>query len=258
MYNQPEIHWYHGRIDPCTTLISCDGNYFREHASPFIQSCSEQGEHVHLHVINPDKDTFEMMNVLKCFEKLSMSYEENSPRDRVYYACNRFIVASVLLNQTGVFNLMISDVDALLMRPWKYPNEPIGLFLREPLEGTIGWEKEGTKIAAGLVYLQNTEENRLYMGRVADYIMYEKQPQWFLDQIALNACKKYITSPIHVFDNRTMDWEFSPDSTMWTGKGDRKYKDVKYLAKKREFFDKMLGSIMTHEFNSWLADHEQA
>jgi hypothetical protein len=130
------------------------------------------------------------------------------------------------------------------MRPWKYPTESIGLFVRTPLEGTVGWEREGTRIAAGIVYIQNTEETRNYMEKVSEFILYDKQPQWFLDQIALNTCRKYLTSPIYVFDNRTMDWEFTPESTMWTGKGDRKYSNNTYLRKKMDFRERIMIPLM--------------
>ena len=39
----------------------------------------------------------------------------------------------------------------------------------------------------------------------------------------------------HYLDSKFMDWEFVEGSTIWTGKGPRKYDNPTYVAKKAEF-----------------------
>jgi hypothetical protein len=34
-----------------------------------------------------------------------------------------------------------------------------------------------------------------------------------------------------------MDWEFIDGTTIWTGKGDRKYSNPKYLSMKKRYYD---------------------
>lgn len=233
MYKNPTIHWYHGRIQDRVALISCDSEYFLTHAPAYIQSARNISMRVHLHLINPNIAAKSLLDKFRA-DDISISYEEDSPGDRVYYACNRFIVASILLSQTLVEEMFITDIDALWMKNPISPVESVGLFTRDPLPGTIGWEAEGTKVAAGIVYVRNSQEARVYLDRVAEYIMYEKTPAWFLDQIALHASLRYLKE-YHRFDSNFMDWEFREGTVMWTGKGDRKHTNQTYLAMKKKY-----------------------
>ena len=55
--------------------------------------------------------------------------------------------------------------------------------------------------------------------------------QWFLDQKALNeAYQKYKDRYSYTyFDKVFMDWEFESNTSIWTGKGSRKYDNPKYV-----------------------------
>ena len=63
--------------------------------------------------------------------------------------------------------------------------------------------------------------------------------RWFVDQVALY--EQYIEegwdkrSDFIDFGANVMDWQFLPDSYIWTGKGDRKYNNTTYVNKKVEF-----------------------
>jgi hypothetical protein len=117
----------------------------------------------------------------------------------------------------------------------------VGLYLRDPLPNTVGWENHGTHVAAGLVLLNHVNEmdrtHREFIDRVIEKIE-SYRLQWFVDQVALwetyqdmlldtdNADKF-----LKLTDNE-LDWEFKPDTLIWTGKGDRKYNNVKYVTQK--------------------------
>jgi hypothetical protein len=62
--------------------------------------------------------------------------------------------------------------------------------------------------------------------------------QWFLDQIALSECFELVSdeeNQVAKFDSQFMDWEFVEGTTIWTGKGPRKYDNPTYVGKKKEF-----------------------
>ena len=245
VYKNPKIHWAHGKIQGRTALVSCDSQYFKDHFPAYLYSANQVGINVHVHVINPTPEARGFLGKIRDAKlniNLTASYEEDGPRERVYYACNRFIVASILLNQTFVEELFITDVDALWMKTPESPQENIGLFTREPLPGTVGWEAEGTRIAAGIVFVRNTQDARTYLNFVSEYIMYEKTPAWFLDQVALNTSKRYIKE-YHTFDSSFMDWEFREGTVMWTGKGERKHTNPIYIAKKKEYHDQFVKDL---------------
>ena len=42
-------------------------------------------------------------------------------------------------------------------------------------------------------------------------------------------------SQLEKFDSEFMDWEFKDGTTIWTGKGDRKFNNVRYVEMKKKF-----------------------
>ena len=59
---------------------------------------------------------------------------------------------------------------------------------------------------------------------------------WYADQIALYSSYQELKDKVSCFKFNIshMDWEFSESSYIWTGKGNRKYKNKKYLKRKEE------------------------
>ena len=182
-------------------LASCDPIYYKEHSTAFINSCLDVG----------------MQPVIR------LAY--NSTKE--FYACNRFLVAEEYLEPAGV---LITDVDCYFNKALPDIEEDVGIFLRE-------YEKfPGMKVAAGILWLNNTEKARLFITRVREIIT--SQPLvWYADQLALyKAYNEYKNNTsFFIFDNTHMDWEFNDDSYMWTGKGNRKFHNTTYLKKKRHY-----------------------
>jgi hypothetical protein len=228
-------------------FAACDSKYFLEHAAPLIYSASEIGKKdVHVHVVNPTEEVLALAKVIndKTTQHVSYTYndlefgEEWTPEMiRAYYASLRFLVAPHLLNCCGA--MLIVDVDCLIMQEFDYPTKPIGFFPRESLPGTVGWEAEGTKVAAGVVYYHIDAME--VAATVAEEL--SKLPlQWFNDQIALSKTFARVDNKnaFQYFDNQFMDWEFIEGTTIWTGKGPRKYDNPTYIAKKKEFAECLL------------------
>jgi hypothetical protein len=109
----------------------------------------------------------------------------------------------------------------------------VGYFPREPLPNTSEWERKGTKVAAGVFYLHTDAQE------VADEIAVkiEQGPfAWFLDQKIISETMSRISKLLmHEFDNEFMDWEFREGTTVWTGKGSRKFDNPIYVSAKRDF-----------------------
>lgn len=219
-------------------FAACDSKYFLEHAAPLIYSASEVGKKdVHVHIVNPTDEAISLAGVLNATTKQRVTYTYNDMEFpdwtpemiRAYYASLRFLVAPHILQTCGA--MLILDIDCMVMQEFDYPTKPIGFFPRESLPGTVGWEAEGTKVAAGAVYYHKNAFE--VAAGVADEL--SKLPlQWFNDQIALsNTFNKVQQSDVfHHFDGQFMDWEFNEGSVIWTGKGNRKYDNVDYVSKK--------------------------
>ena len=229
-------------------MTSCDMEYLKDHGPAFVASVGKAGNNSHVHTVNPSLSYARLADILNIgFQKLKISEGQrlslttssfdikglSSESTRTYYACSRFLAAAELLNH-GCGPLFITDIDCLFMDHVDIPDANIGLFLRDPLPGTFGWENEGTRVAAGAVYYAANME--LFAREVANTI--EQSPLvWFLDQVAISRAyqnfKQYLT--IHKYTEDFMDWEFREGTNIWTGKGNRKYDNPIYVGKKDQF-----------------------
>ena len=230
-------------------FASCDSKYFNEFGIPLVYSCNIAGNDLHIHVMHPTVDDYSTAAVLKndVDINLTISHETGGPKTREYYSCNRFIIAPHLISN-GADKILIIDTDCLVMNEFEWPDAELGLFLRDPLPGTVGWEKEGTHVAAGMVLY--TKKSLEFAEEVAQALS-QNELIWFVDQVALWSCYRkhnkndYVgpTYPDFVqFTNEDMDWEFIEGSTIWTGKGPRKYDNPTYVAKQQEFRDIFSGA----------------
>lgn len=221
--------------EPCV-FAACDFHYFKEHAPSLVYSCNDIGKNVHIHIAEPDQESFNITNILNNDTSVnttfSFSGKQNMGRStRAYYACLRFFMLPSLLPSAQ--KILTVDVDCLFMKPFEFPKTATGYFPRKPIPNTVGWEQEGTKVAAGVVYM----DNRAIPVAEAVIKRIEQGPiQWFIDQVALaETFARVEEKEITQFDSTFMDWEFEEESVMWTGKGDRKFANEKYVAKKKEF-----------------------
>ena len=204
-------------------FASCDEKYFMEHGYHFANSAAKQGVRPWIDIISPDPDLF--LSKVKLPDAAKITFTESKETDRTFYACNRFLVTGKVLE--SVDEVLITDVDCFLRKPinWHDFNDcDYSLYLRESLPGTVGWEKEGTKVGAGAVYLTNKAADFMatVQSQIARYGLI-----WFVDQVALWQVHK------HFVDNnlglrfrempfKYIDWEFGSDGVIWTGKGNRK------------------------------------
>ena len=219
-----------------TLMVACDEKYFLEHYVPMAYSAVAHGEQVHAHVINPSPKAHALAAILEEDIGVTYSFERTDLtgiEPRTYYACSRFLILPEFLAH-GMPEALVLDADCLVMNQidWTpYQESDLALFLRKQLSGTTGWEAQGTKIAAGAVYVNQSaiEFTQDVRKRIA-----EGPLQWFIDQIALNeAYAKHKDSlSFHCIPSDFMDWEFEKDSTIWTGKGPRKYDNKTYVEAK--------------------------
>lgn len=210
-------------------LASCDSVYFIEHAVAFCMSCSENNHDVHVNIINPNDEVKQLCQDIAgaCKTKFTFSYEEydltnyTEEGKRSFYASSRFRYIPNILDVAK--KVLILDIDSLVMKPFDFPEKYCGYFPRddEPLMEM--------KVAAGAVYLTE-EAYDVAMEIIAQLSGFD--PIWFADQVSL-----YHAFPLDAerFDNNFLDWEFSESSCIWTGKGDRKYNNQKYLEKKKYY-----------------------
>jgi len=226
-------------------FAACDANYFKKFAPAFIGSIGEHtSTNIHIHVINPDDEVFALacylnsrvsQHVTYTFQDSDLS-QYTTEQQRALYASLRFLVAPFLLSHAD--QLMILDIDCMVMKNFDFPPYPVGYFPREPLPETVGWEQEGTKCAAGMVFL---DKSALHIANAISETLGGLELKWFNDQIALNHVMSQVPEDfVKKFDGNMMDWEFKEGTAIWTGKGPRKYDNETYVAKQHEYHDKIM------------------
>lgn len=237
-------------------FASCDSKYLHAHAPALIASAASADNAIHLHVIAPQDGDIEFLGHLSSryhsiagWPQSEFTYStapqwavgEQVRGDalRTVYATDRFIsVMTQMIARPDQY--LIIDTDCLIMKHISESElySDVGLFLRDPLPGTVGWEAQGTRCAAGAVY---------YSSRAIDFAMnvanrIRQGPlTWFLDQVAISETYANMKDRYRYqyFDANFMDWEFKEGTTIWTGKGPRKYDNPTYVAKKN-YFDGMM------------------
>lgn len=218
---------------------ACDSYYFISHAEAFIFSANSAKKDVHIHCINPTQEVYTMailiansvsVNVTYSFSDYDLSGMDDETK-RTYYACARFLYLPYILQEAK--NVLTLDIDCVILKDFKFPTKPIGYFPREPLQGTVGWEREGSKVAAGVLYLDRKALN--VADEIAKYIR-NNPLRWFVDQRAIHETLQRVSDDYKfVFDKTFMDWDFEDTSVIWTGKGNRKHTNVDYVNKKKSF-----------------------
>ncbi len=235
-------------------FTSCDSVYLNLHAPALIASAASKDTAIHVHVINPQDNDLDFLDRLSSrYHKIAgwpqseFTYSTGptwistpairGDTMRTLYATDRFLsVMTQMIARPDQY--LIVDTDCLIMdHIYDLPGD-VGLFLRESLPGTVGWEAQGTRCAAGAVYYSSRAmdfalnvANRIRQGPIT----------WFLDQVAISETYQNMKDRYnyHYFDSKFMDWDFVEGSTIWTGKGPRKYDNPTYVAKKAEF-DRMM------------------
>lgn len=242
-------------------MAACDSHYFIRFAPAFVASIAKNTElDIHIHVVNPTDEvfalacylnsrvdrrvtyTFNDLDLTSLGKDFKLSNATNRPEVRAYYASLRFLVAPFILKHAQ--KIIILDIDCMAMKNFNFPqNYSVGYFPRKSLEGTSGWEQEGTKVAAGCVYFSSEAMN---VCNAVSETLGGLPLQWFNDQIALNHVFSQIPDELcWKYDWTFMDWEFRDDTIIWTGKGPRKYDNPKYVAKQNEYHD----LIMNNEYD---------
>lgn len=237
-----------------TIYASADSKYFEEFAPELVYSCHRYCYDVAIELINPTRQVLELAHKMR--EKFSnfAFYTTNLPdTDRVTYSVQRFLSAPEYMDKYDIDRMLIVDIDSFIMNPIKLPVCDVGLFHREPLPGCVGWEKEGTRIAAGVV-LYIGVAGRMFAEEVAKRIKKQKK-RWFVDQVTLYQTYEDLKHQVIAMDDKPLDkvynfadlnnglildWEFKPNTYIWSGKGPRKYQNQVFVdAKKklRERFD---------------------
>lgn len=230
-------------------LTSCDETYYNSYAGSLIASALAHGECLHIHVINPSQETAIELGMLnkKLFANNGLSYsiefidlsDWSDTRRKVYYASARFRVAdrylryrSYRFNEHDVYVIYI-DVDSIVNKDIDWDSvlihQPaLGIYdRRDENLGSNDRERLGMKVLAN-----GFSREYCFFMDVYEYIEEKNFEYWFLDQEAIyEVWTKYYPQTFwtNVRNTKLIDFEFHPDTFIWTGKGPRKWTNQTYI-----------------------------
>jgi hypothetical protein len=234
-------------------FAACNDSYFREHGGALIHSADDIGKDIHFHVCNPTKETKDLQEKIINNTKVNVSFTSHNievdsgplseelkwqapnlstrRKCHVYYACMRFFLARKILEVAD--RVLIVDTDSVFMNDFEWPKENYGFYPRPgspPHRAT----------AAGVVYFQKPALETLHL---LEEKIYSLPWEWGVDQESLGYYFNDVVKEwSYLFDKTFLDWNFLENTVLWTGKGDQKRWNKKYVETKNKF-DRTQGCI---------------
>lgn len=221
---------------PGIVLACCDGAYYRRFAPTLIETArrNSPNQHVHVHVYEPDETwKAEAREAAAAHDKLTLSWEDSrrnpfgdAGRNYIFYAAGRFAVARRIVEQSRS-PVLIVDTDGLIVRPLDEPfasfeGYDVGLIRRRT------WKPWQKNLAAALL-VEPTQDGIDFIARVADvlHMVLARKPEFHVDQMVIHGVDRAFASSasglrVYPLTKAFADWEFLPDSYIWSAKGDRK------------------------------------
>lgn len=233
---------------PVLLLTAVDKGYLG-HAIALARSLDEHaaGHHLLVHVINPDAASLARLQAcagdLRRLQLHVSSEKVRLPAEAskaAYYASARFLRMAELLHAPDAVPVLALDADALAVGALTLDfsdkaETEICLRRRRSVDGSRHLE-----VAAGAVWARPTPRARTFMRAVADDLadaFANGGAQWFIDQEVLARHVDAATAQAKVrnLKSKFADWNMGADAVFWMGKGDRKYRDLRYLLMRGAF-----------------------
>lgn len=224
-------------------FAACDSVYFIKFGISFIVSSLLCRHATHIHIVNPTDKIKKIVyalnkkNNLFTFSFHNMDFSNFDKESiKTYYACMRFLVIPSLFKIDKDIKLMVLDIDAIIKKTLIFPNENIGLFLRE-------YNKEiKFKILASILYV--TYKHIDFINATNSIIAHHQKNntmKWYIDQIALYKSYKgkIEEKDTYIFTQKYCGWDSENGEYIWTAKGNRKYEDQLFL-KEKAYFENMI------------------
>ena len=198
---------------------------------------------LHVHIVNPHEQALERLKAVEQLlgaDRFSYGVEAAklvnfSPDQRkTYFASVRFVrLAELMQESPGTYFVM--DVDNLV-RADLSNCMTLARGADVLIRNRFSLSPHLAVAACGIV-LANTDAARSFMHSTAGYILdafHTGHVAWFLDQIALTMALKEpdasVAEMLRVsqLPRGLLDWDFAPESLVWTGKGKRRLHNERY------------------------------
>ena len=237
-----------------TLFIGCDGLYFNDEAEIPVPSLliNSPPPCIFLSICHPQPDCAEKIRQWQILApEVTIEYETytrdltalSANEKKAFFANYRFIRLHEFVRRSAK-DVFFLDVDSLVRNDLTqlsqhFANSDIAIRLR------LDSKKIKFKLLAGGIYIQHNAISLAFLNRLAKRL--HNNQRWFADQIALYHSLRW-TRGLRISDlNQTyFDWEFEDHALIWTGKGERKFTNAKYVS----YAEQLLTQFRTQSANA--------
>lgn len=212
--------------------VVSDTNYIK-YSKTFLRSLRNINSNIHVCISligfnNKKKIEHTLSSIypnIKFFHTSKPNFKKS--HERKAFAANhrvRFVKKLIHIIDESIFYL---DVDSIIRG-----NVEDSLDLRKNFDISIIFrdsDDERFKVAAGAIFFKNNENSKRFINLWFNKIS-NIENQWFADQITFFMSFEELKENLNFksLSKELNDWEFNPNSVIWSGKGDRKIKNMKY------------------------------
>lgn len=240
-------------------FVSCDSAYFLKYIESFVLSLDENVNgrivvNIHL-VLDEHKDicwlgqegkrrlVFILDNLRLRLRHVSLHLsseivnflDKTEGQRRAYFASSRFLRLPEFLLHNSFKKIVVMDIDVVFVNN-------LGNILKQCkapwcLRGRVTKKHHTLRFMAGIVVINNGVRSRTIANYVASYLATEftnNSARWYVDQSAIFYTFQHLGlsfNDVASLPDSLSDWEFSQNSIVWTGKGDRKIVDSRFVEK---------------------------
>lgn len=230
-------------LNPETPLVVtvCDEDYF-----PYAYALAKSIEYfdkrarICIHVINPSKQLLHRLkeivqgaaHIFSSYEIIDLASLADEQK-KTYYASARFLLICDLLNKVES-PLLCLDADSLVVNPIDNDfntNDNADIYLAR--RDMRGQESLHLKVATGTIYIRNSIGSKKFFNHLKEEVISRFDVgnlPWFTDQIIFSeAIGRIKAAKVRNIKTKYADWNFSDNSIIWAGKGERKSLDLNFL-----------------------------
>ena len=229
---RPEKYWQKIQ-DSLITIVSVSDESYLKYFKTLVLSASKHSKNISFEVllinIKNKKNVLDELNSLSEFIKVT--FQEHTFKDKNQkqsFCANARVNFIKNLLEGGARKILYLDADSLVRKDlqkynWDFQDSDIEILFRE------SEEEEKFKFATGVIAIKNSPDTIKFFqswDRLIQPLIFD----WFADQISFYRNYKKFKNEI-VFKRlspKMIDWKFTQDSTIWVGKGNRKYRNILY------------------------------
>jgi len=216
-------------------LVCISDRKYLKYLRALLKSLALTNPEIYIHVtlINIKSRDRATASLKKIFKNIELTYVDKKFKKSHHlraFCANYRVLAMKQLLEKEYQNILYVDVDSIFIKNLEniaslFNNFDISIHFRNEIDQRF-------KVATGVIMLNNNPKTFDFISSWFKEI--QKSPtEWFADQVSFFHCyKKYIEAmSFKHLESKFIDWEFNTESYIWTGKGNRKYKNMKYLKK---------------------------